>query len=50
MGSSSSAEGIMRPLPSTGGELCNKWYNGKLAGFQKPRHLQENDQEKKLSS
>lgn len=34
MGSLSFAEGIMRPLPSTGGELCNKWYNGKLAGFQ----------------
>ena len=34
MGSLSFAEGIMSPLPSTGGELCNKWYNGKLAGFQ----------------
>lgn len=34
MGSLSFSEGIMSPLPSTGGELCNKWYNGKLAGFQ----------------
>ena len=34
MGSLSSAGGLMTPLPSTGGELCNKWYNGKLAGFQ----------------
>ena len=33
-GSLSSAGGLMTPLPSTGGELCNKWYNGKLAGFQ----------------
>ena len=34
MASLSFAEGIMSPLPSTGGELCNKWYNGKLAGYQ----------------
>lgn len=34
MGSLSFSEGIMSPLPSTGAELCNKWYNGKLAGFQ----------------
>ena len=30
MGSLSFAGGIMSPLPSKGGELCNKWYNGKL--------------------
>ena len=30
MGSLSFAGGIMSPLPSKGGELCNKWYNGSL--------------------